>query len=47
VLDWLPQPIEGIPARIISTQSLGLSSSRAFRGNLLAELQDKRIRASK
>jgi hypothetical protein len=47
VLTWLPRPVEDIPARIISTPSLGLRSSRAFSGILLAGLQDKRIRASK
>jgi hypothetical protein len=43
----LPLPVEDIPARIISTQSLGLRSSRAFSRILLAQLQEKRIRASK
>jgi hypothetical protein len=47
VLAWLPPPAEGIPARIINTQSLGLRSSRAFSGILMAQLQDKRMRATK
>jgi hypothetical protein len=47
MLAGLAPPVEGLPARIISAQSLGLRSSRAFSGILLAELQDKRIRASK
>jgi hypothetical protein len=46
VLVWLPQSVEDIPTRIISTQSLGLRSSRAFSEIPLAQLQDKRIRAS-
>jgi hypothetical protein len=44
VLDRPRLPAENIPARVMNTRSLGLRSSRAFSGFLLAELQDGRIR---